>query len=179
MKDSALHSVRGSRKGRFGFTLVEMLVVISIIAILLTIVVGVTQIVLVRASAEQTRTNMQIIHQAIEEYRIVKGEYPPDETDFSGQPSSGELATMRYWKAYKRGKKLYDELVLVPQSQAFVDKLKKDAIKSISTSDVFVDGFDKYMEYYSDQGVGGTPVIISAGADGEFDTEKDIRSDNQ
>ncbi|MCK4625996.1 MAG: type II secretion system protein [Phycisphaerae bacterium] len=161
-----------------GFTLVEMLVVISVVAILLTIVVGVTHIVLARASAEQTRTNMLVILQAIEEYRTVKGDYPPDEAD-SVAPG-GWVDGERNWDAYCRGKKLYEELVSVPQSQAFVAKLDKDAIKSIYSSDVFVDGFEKYMEYFSDGGVGGSPVIVSAGTDSDFGTENDnIRSDNQ
>jgi prepilin-type N-terminal cleavage/methylation domain-containing protein len=188
MKGITLHSVRGSRKsrkfceGRCAFTLVEMLVVISVIAILLTLVVGVTHIVLGRAATEQTKANMQIIHQAIEEYRIVNGDPPPDITTFPPRPPfppSPEDWIDRHWHAYCRGKQLYDELISVPQSQAFVAKLKKGAIKNIEGNDVFVDGFDKYMEYYSDKGIGGEPVIISAGADSKFDTEKDIRSDNQ
>lgn len=188
MKGRTLHSVRGSRKGPRGFTLVEMLVVISIIAVLLTIIIGVTNIVLARASTEQTKTNMQIIHQAIDEYRIVKGSYPVEATS-SAYPGSDPgpawldgsepVERQRNWDTYCRGKKLYDDLAGEPQSRVFIAKLKKGAIKDIFNGDVFMDGFSKYIEYRSAGGVGGAPVIISAGVDGRFGTEKDIRSDNQ
>ena len=83
MNKSALkNSVRG-------FTLVEMLVVISIIAVLVLIVVGVSQIVIGKTGKMQTRLNMEVIRQAIEAYGEVEGYYPPDETDFGGNPNPG------------------------------------------------------------------------------------------
>ncbi|MCK4627244.1 MAG: prepilin-type N-terminal cleavage/methylation domain-containing protein [Phycisphaerae bacterium] len=179
MKKSTLHSGRG-------FTLVEMLVVITIITVLVLVVVGVSRIVIGRAGEEQTRLNMEVIRQAIQSYYDAKKIYPPDETDFSDQPTSGEMGSsnnpegLRNWQAYKRGKKLYGELSSVPQARAQIANLGEDAIKNINGNNVFVDGFDKYMEYRSDEGVGDTPVIISAGGDGDFNTEKDnLRSDNQ
>lgn len=172
MKESALKSVRG-------FTLVEMLVVISIIAVLVLIVVGVSQIVVGKTGTMQTKLNMEVIHQAIAAYGEVKGYYPPDETDFGGNPNPGAWPA-RDWEAYKRGLNLYKELSSVPQARAQIAHLDKDATRKINGNNVFVDGFDKYLEYFSDQGVGGTPVVISAGGDGRFDTEKDnVRSDNQ
>ena len=170
MKRNALHSIRG-------FTLIEMIVVVAIIAVLVTIVVGVSGLVLSRASVERTKVNMQVIYQAIEAYHDAEENYPPDEPD-SAPPADWGAGT-RNWHAYCRGKKLYDELISVPQAQAHIANLK-DVIMNISGNNVFVDGFDKYMEYFSSEGVGGTPVIISAGSDGDFETEKDnIRSDNR
>lgn len=158
MKDSALHSVRG-------FTLVEMLVVISIIVVLLTIVVGVTHIVLARASTEQTKTNMQIILQAIEAY---------SETDESGvcPPTTGGDPTAR-------NVALYTALKINPAARKKLAALPGDATLSVGENECFVDGFAVVLDYSSDGGVGGTPVLISAGSDGEFDTEKDIRSDGR
>ncbi|MDY7011682.1 MAG: type II secretion system protein [Planctomycetota bacterium] len=176
MKSSATHSVRG-------FTLIEMLVVIGIIAVLVMVVVGVSQLVIDKTGKTQTKLNMEVIHQAIEAYSEVKGNYPPDEDDFSDPyPDYSD----RDWRAYKRGVKLYDELSSVPQARARLANLGKDAIMNIDGNNVFVDGFDKYMEYFSDHGAGGTPVVISAGGDGRFGTDAEpeykkdnIRSDNQ
>ncbi len=174
MKSNALHSVQGwhrfatcvRRTGYKsvprGFTLVEMLVVISIIAILVTIVVGVTHIVLARASAEETRTNMQVILQAIEAFRETDetNDYPPST---AGTPDDHNA-------------KLYKALKDNPAARKILGPLPDDAIRG----DRFVDGFGMRMDYSSDGGVGGAPVLISAGADSDFGTAQDnIRSDNQ
>ncbi len=170
MKRSTLHSVRG-------FTLVEMIVVVAIIAVLVAIVVGVSGLVVSRASVERTKVNMQVILQAIYAHHKAEENYPLEEDDFSGKPDEW---TDSDWEAYKRGKKLYEDLASVPQARAHITNLGKEAIKNISGNDVFVDGFDKYMTYRIAGGAGGAPVIISAGSDGDFDTEKDnIRSDNR
>ncbi|MCD4700143.1 MAG: type II secretion system GspH family protein [Phycisphaerae bacterium] len=190
MKRTALHSDRG-------FTLIEMVVVISVIAVLVTIVIGVSTLVITKAGVEQTKLNMEVIRQAIESYRDAMEIYPTDENDFTGRPAVGEFAPVpgnpsadarnyRNWQAYCRGEKLYEDLSSVPQARAHIANLSKDAIMNIEGNNVFVDGFDKYMEYFSDRGVGGTPVVISAGADGRFGTDAEpkyktdnIRSDGQ
>jgi hypothetical protein len=43
----------------------------------------------------------------------------------------------------------------------------------------FADGYGKYMDYQQASGAGGTPLLISAGPDGKFGTEDDIRSDRR
>jgi prepilin-type N-terminal cleavage/methylation domain-containing protein len=48
-----------------------------------------------------------------------------------------------------------------------------------ATLSLFVDGYGKYMDYSSSKGAGSTPVLISAGPDGMFGTEDDIRSDRR
>ncbi len=142
-----------------------MLVVISIIAVMVTIVVGVSQIVIARASVERTKVNMQVILQAIEAFRETSGAYPP--ADGSATPA-------------ERSAVLFAALSGNPAARAKLASLPSDAIKKIDGNDCFVDGFDQPLDYSPDGGVGGTPVLISAGADDDFTTEKDnIRSDGQ
>lgn len=159
------------------FTLVEMLVVVFVIAILVTIVVGVAKIVIGRASSDQTAVSMKAILNAIETYREVTGDYPVEATDFTGQPTVGW--TVRDWQAYVRGRLLYEDLSGRPQSQAKLAPLG-NAVLQISGNWVFVDGFGKYLDYFRDGGAGGTPLLLSAGADGNFDTQEDnVRSDDR
>ena len=158
MKKSTLHPVRGSRKGRCAFTLVEMLVVVGIIAVLVTIVVGVSQIVIARAAVERTRVNMQVILQAIEAYRESEGAYPS--------------ATSNLFVLLKGNTAAAKKLASLPG----------DAIKDVGSGDCFVDGFGQPLDYSPDDGAGGTPLLESAGADGDPDppnTADNIRSDGQ
>ena len=161
-----------------GFTLVEMLVVVFVIAILVTIVVSVAKIVTGRASKEQTSVTMKAILNAVEAYREVTGSYPAEESDFSGQPAVGWTASD--WQAYKRVKLLYEQLVTVPQAQTRLTALAGDAVLRVYGNDVFCDGFGKHMDYYRDKGAGATPLLLSAGPDGDFDTKEDnVRSDDR
>jgi prepilin-type N-terminal cleavage/methylation domain-containing protein len=165
------------------FTLVEMLVVVFVIGILVTIVVGVSKVVISRAAKDQTIVSMKVILGAVEAYHEVKGYYPgeppdPDDPSFPPVPSVGWI--QRDWQAYVRGRNLYQQLDETPLAQAKLRGLGKDAILSIYNSWVFVDGFGKYMEYYRDLGAGATPLVLSAGADGDFNTQEDnIRSDDR
>ena len=142
MKKSTLHSGQG-------FTLVEMLVVVAVIAVLVAIVVGVSGLVLSRASIEQTKVNMQVIRQALDAYL---------KTDDSGNypPATGNL------------------FVLLKGNTAAAKKLASlpdDAIKDTGSGDCFVDGFEKALNYSPDGGAGGTPALISAGNDGKYGTD--------
>jgi prepilin-type N-terminal cleavage/methylation domain-containing protein len=51
-----------------GFTLIELLVVVLLIAILVTIIIGVSGAVIARGKAETTRKNMQLVMLAIDTF---------------------------------------------------------------------------------------------------------------
>lgn len=61
----------------------------------------------------------------------------------------------------------------------------KDVIKEVmidgapkkQTFQTLIDGFGREMRYFSQAGIGGRPVLNSAGADGVFGNTDDIRSD--
>ncbi len=163
-----------------GFTLVEMLVVVFVIAILVTIVVGVSKIVHNRAGKEQTRATMQVVGAALEAYYQATGDYPadPDPKTFPAQPSVGW--TVRDWQAFCRATLLYAQLWGLAQSRAKLGPLGEDAVQRVNANNVLVDGFGKCLDYFRDRGAGGTPLLLSAGGDGNYDSQEDnIRSDDR
>jgi hypothetical protein len=156
-----------------------MLVVIFVIAILVSIVVGVASSVFVQAGKQRTRAWMEVILTAVEACRESDPSraYPPQETDFSGRPGNW---TVRDWEAYKRCLLLYQRLAANPQAQARVAALSPDAVMRVQSNNVFVDGFGKVMDYFREGGAGGMPLLLSAGGDGDFGTQDDnVRSDNR
>ena len=70
----------GFRFCRCGFTLVELLAVITIITMLAALVVGGASFALRKASVARCYANMEIIKNALSDYQIDKGIYPPAST---------------------------------------------------------------------------------------------------
>jgi len=159
-----------------GFTLVEMLAVILVIAILVSVVVGVAGIVIRRAAEAETKLAMEVIRTAIDVYYEVNANFPGEVTNF-GSPPAGW--SQRNWEACKRGGALYGALMSCEPAKQRLAALKSDAIKSVySGNTAFVDGFGKYMDYFKTAGAGGKPLVLSAGGDGDFNTVEDnVRSD--
>jgi prepilin-type N-terminal cleavage/methylation domain-containing protein len=146
-------------KIRHAFSLIELLVVIAIIALLLTIGIGVGQKVMTAASVKTTKANMAIIMNAIETYYEDTGSYPSPEST----PGSSDL---------------YNNLRINSSALEKLASLPADAVYSDGTTGYFVDAFDKEIEYSKTGGLGGTPVLLSAGPDGDITTKDDnIRSD--
>lgn len=180
MKKTDIHHGRG-------FTLVEMIIVVMVIAILVGVVIGVSKMVSARAAGEKTRMYMQTIMLAINTYHEATGDYPAQETSIPAVPDDWYPRMRpwekrdRMWAAFCRNKKLYHQLIAVPSAQKKLTALPKDAVSNIYGygENVFVDGFETYMDYFETGGIAGSPVLISAGPDRTFDTEDDIRSDNR
>jgi len=171
MKKNDIHQGRG-------FTLIEMIIVVMIIAILVTIVVGVSKLVTGRAASDKTRMYMQTIMLAIDAYRESTGSYPAEETNIPEKPDDWHWAS-RDWSAFCRNKKLYQQLIAVPAAKKRLSALPNDAVRNIYGENVFIDAFEMMMEYFINKGIGETPLLVSAGADRTFGTEDDIRSDNR
>jgi len=83
-----------------GFTLVELMVVIAIMAILATI--GVTSFAFVqeRQNKEKARVQIALLSNAIEEYKRDMGEYPGTDDD---TVASGEVSEQLYNALFKDG----------------------------------------------------------------------------
>jgi general secretion pathway protein G len=61
---------------RFGFTLVELLAVITIVTMLAALVVGGASFAMRKASVARCYAQMEVIKNALSDYRIDKGRYP-------------------------------------------------------------------------------------------------------
>ena len=64
------------RKGRAGFTMVEIMAVILLIFVLAAMVVGISGYVTRKGAEAQARAELQQLRNALEEYRIATGSYP-------------------------------------------------------------------------------------------------------
>jgi general secretion pathway protein G len=65
------------RQGRSGFTLIELMAVITIIVILAGLVVGGMSFVSERQAKEKAKVQIALISKALEEYKLDFGAYPP------------------------------------------------------------------------------------------------------
>jgi len=66
-----------SANNRSGFTLVEMLVTITIIMILAGLSLGGFKFILTKQANAQAQIQIKLLEKAIEEYKLDNGEYPP------------------------------------------------------------------------------------------------------
>jgi prepilin-type N-terminal cleavage/methylation domain-containing protein len=158
------------RHGR-GFTLIELLVVIAIMAILATLVVGVGSYVRAKGLEDETRGRMRIIMVSIEAYRDARGTYPVPNADPNALLDDETIPS-----------DLYKALTGLTVSRDALKELPTDAIGTSKTDAelVFFDAFGVMMAYKPKGGPGGTPVLISAGPDGDFAGQSDnIRSDDK
>jgi len=137
-----------------GFTLIEMVVVMAILAILLLIIVTVGTSVKAYGKQKQTRTDVEVIHSAIMAYNEIAQQFPVQLADL-----------MRYEKTDKMLRGHF------PGKQFVTD----------ATGTIIIDIHDIYGRpfiYLSNGGAGGTPVVVSAGED-VGDNLDDIRSDDR
>ncbi|HMP74011.1 MAG TPA: type II secretion system protein GspG [Kiritimatiellia bacterium] len=74
-----------------GFTLVELLVTISIIGVLIALVVGSASIAMRKSAESRAQAEMQQLASALEEYRTLFGFYP----SFTGEVASAAFSIYR------------------------------------------------------------------------------------
>lgn len=141
----------------YGFSLVEMLAVVVIITILVSLAVVLVGALMIRAEADEVRTELQVIMTAIQAYYDEKGSYPVEDTP----------ATPR-----SLGEQLRD----VP---AALDRLASLSETAFGDSGDLQDRYRKKIDYFREGGAGGTPVLQSWGADGIEGTTDDIWSDGR
>ena len=135
----------------YGFTLIEALVVIVIIAILVSLAVSVIGALMIRTEADEIKTELRVIMTAIQAFYDEKGSYP-DEAEPLG-----------------------DQLKAVPAALARLASLSK---ATFDGSSYLRDRYGNTIDYFREKGAGGTPVLRSSGADGIDDTKDDIWSDD-
>jgi prepilin-type N-terminal cleavage/methylation domain-containing protein len=180
------------QRKKHGFTLIEMLVVVLIIAIIVSIVVAVGGKVLRDAHANQTKINMKVILTAVQTYSECdpNNAYPPDDAILAKPGDYGGLG--REWAAYSRSRNLYQRLLPNdpdPRVSKKLASLGKDGVgPNYGGNNVFIDGWGRPIEYWSNTGAGGSPLLVSAGGDGKWNdpagtpsvsSDDDIRSDGR
>lgn len=132
-----------------GFTLVEMLTVLLILAIILGLVVGISKKLMEEAARKQTEATQSVLMDAVMRYKQINGSTPGGLGDLLSGP-----------EAVKQ----------------IVGTLSSEVFTSAAAAK---DGWGADMVYQPAGGAGGTPVIISGGPDRNTGTADDnIRSDN-
>jgi len=164
----------GRRRG--AFTLIELLVVMGILAVLVAIVAGVAGYVMRSANEKDTSATQAILMDAIQAWHDKDTNtlkcYPF--TDPNPNNTGGVLVqclTGFYGAAWpgptSPSVRAAGEILL---------KLPRDAWGG-GTNEPVKDAWGVAMRYDAAGGLGGRPVVISAGADGKPNTEDDVRSD--
>lgn len=91
---SLFETMRRRPNLRPGFSMIELVVVVAIMAVLMFVVAPGVIGYVKKARVETTRTNLQTITQAIGQYKRVTGQFPQTLTDLIEKPSS---MTARQW----------------------------------------------------------------------------------
>ena len=94
-----------SRPGSSGFTLIELMAVITIIVILAGLVVGGLGFVNDRQAKEKAKVQIALLSKAIEEYKLDNGVYPPSGNSADGLSQSATcLYIPLFYEGYDYGK---------------------------------------------------------------------------
>jgi prepilin-type N-terminal cleavage/methylation domain-containing protein len=157
-------------RNKDGFTLVEILVVVALIAILATIVVGVAGRIDGRAKENALEGTFVLLDSALQEYRRFTDKFPE-------QPENNPA------NAGAHSELLYDALHSVPDSRAILEKIDKSLIENkyaaagttVGTSVEIYDPWGMPLDYRYSLGE-NFPVMTSAGPDKIFGTADDISS---
>ena len=145
------------------FTLVEMLVVVSILVILISLVLSVANTVRNIGQEQLARADMSKLMAQVRSYHDLTGKYPPQA---GSDPDTNCTALMK-------------SLMTVNSIAAEINERFPGKIIGDANSRMLTDAFGKPFNYLSNGGPGGTPVLISAGPDRQWNTPDDIRSDER
>ena len=161
------HGRRQPEPRRAGLTLIELLAVMFILAILVALVVGVGRYVIDDANKRKTQQTLTVLKEAVQSYHDAAS--PKAYPDGNGDDASAA--------------QIFSALTSPedsPRVQAAMERIRRlpeDAMETGGSANVFLDAWGRKIRYDKDGGFGGRPVFISAGSDGDFGTDDDIRSD--
>jgi len=194
--DARPHPMCATRRG---FTLIELVIVIGLIAVLATLVVSVGSAVQGKAAENEARAILTAVQGAIETYEDTLGSPPDHAVDFRDpaveslvndidtKPVSGRTRALRANTGV-----LVRQLRRVSEARKQLEALSEDLFKTsrfspdpVNDPDAMVeltymlDSFGTELNYQSNGGAGGTRVVISAGANRVWGDGDDLRSDDQ
>jgi prepilin-type N-terminal cleavage/methylation domain-containing protein len=157
-----------TRRNKYGFTLIEMLVVVALIAILASMVIGVASHLDAKAKQNGIKGALLLLDGALEEYREFKDKFP-------------EQLEQNYANAAAHSEYLYYELNSVPDSASILEKISNSLIENkyaatgtpLGTSPEIYDPWATALDYRYTPGE-NFPLMVSAGPDKKFGTADDI-----
>ena len=167
-----LDMARPGRPSGRGFTLVELLLVMFILSVLLALVVGVSWYVVEEGRKKETVVRQKNLLAAIDAFRKVTGRVPGEITTDGIFFDPDSSVTYKY-NAGELMTRLLNVLTTGSYSNANPD-INSALYKATSpflgqaSGTMITDAYGNSMLYIKDGGVGGKPVIISAGPDGKF-----------
>ena len=157
-----------TRRNKYGFTLIEMLVVVALIAILASMIIGVASHLDARAKKNGVESTLLLLDGALEEYRQFKDGFPEQlERNFANAAAHSEY--------------LYSELYSVPDSASILEKINNSLIENkygaagtpLGTAPEIYDPWGTVLDYRYEPGE-NFPEMTSAGPDRRFGTGDDI-----
>ena len=171
------------RPGKAAFTLIELMVVITIIVILAGLVVGGMEYVNQRQATEKTKVQIALLSKGIEEYKLDMGAYPTtNKTDVNGTGKVRAPGSTTDTTLYNL---LYlDGTVASKNTRIYLDQLDPTATKQgwVTTTDTTIrDPWGTQYRYRSGMLADGTVNLIaqnpdfdlwSCGKDGKTNTAK-------
>lgn len=147
----------GPGPGRGGFTIVEMAVALSIVAILLALVDGIGTTVWKTSRTEETRNIQKVVRDAVRAFRrnTENGKWP--DGDGSRTSTAGLLRDLRG----------------TDESGEILQRLPRTAVRENNNgNDVIIDGFGGPLRYDRRGGADRrTPILISRGLDTDDETD--------
>jgi len=186
-------------KYKKAFTLIEVLVTLTIILILVGIMTGLGKYLKTSSSEDLTESAIQVVGLALEQYYSVHTAFPPQidskadwETELGSAitlvPPGTAPADAEFWQSSA----LFYYLDQTPASRQFLESLAAQMTTNKNASGVklvieiptggtkydlvrIVDAWGRPLRY--EYAVGDVfPQVISAGADGKFDTGDDLKN---
>lgn len=166
---TTMHRTRAGRlvsPSRWGFTLVELLLVMFILSVLVALTVGVSWYVIEEGRKKETVNTQKRLIAAIDAYSKVSGKVP----DVVYEPDS---SVSYKWSPSEHMARLTNQLTTGSQTNNNPDvtaplyKATRPFLDGVSTTDAYGNS----MLYLKEGGLGGRPVIVSAGPDGKFGYE--------
>ncbi|MEZ5275889.1 MAG: type II secretion system protein [Opitutaceae bacterium] len=172
-------SVRRMRSGRGdrGWTLIEILMVLTIIAILVGITLGVSTGVHRRTAIGRAKANLAVLSTALEAYRTQYGDYPWIPAAFPSGISSNEelLFNALAGKVGPKGASLNGKVFVDLSRMNLQNETLPDPGNSLSVSNTFIDPWGQSFRYFhkeeGSEGDWDSPAfrLFSVGVDGLSD----------
>jgi prepilin-type N-terminal cleavage/methylation domain-containing protein len=161
-----------------GFTIIEMLAVIVILAILVTLGVRIGAYVRDEGKRKTTRAAQSIVMNAISKFHEMYDKYPTDSGGETGLLTilKGDTTDALFTQTFGRAPNAGEVDALNLRIKSDITPKLGDLPKATLTNSDFLDGWLHPMQYSATGGPGGTPVLISRGANDNFGTADDIRS---